>query len=317
MPSTRLTNLRISELSGVDDPANQAPDWIVAKAREFRQDVSNIEKAVTGLYELLDSDEVELYMADAPDFVEKAREALRDHLASGLEDAEDNDEQEGLMKRLSKIFKSGEPNQPVLGAPGATREQVDRVTPAEAHEGDDGPDVTEDQGQDELEGGSQRVVGTGVPEYDDDATVDGTTQEPLGAPAATREAVSRITPAEGPKDPVRTEDQGADELGAEGPQGTSHTSGQGTSHTDANDGTSHSGEGAEDIAKAVGSVLQAELTPLREAIAAIADRQEALEKASAGPYALDGQDGSYGGTEDPGLHGAIMKAVHGGKVVLR
>ena len=33
MPSVKLEKLLISEVSGVDDPANQAPGWIVMKSR--------------------------------------------------------------------------------------------------------------------------------------------------------------------------------------------------------------------------------------------------------------------------------------------
>jgi hypothetical protein len=315
--ATRLSKLRLNEISGVDEPANDAPNWIVAKSAEFKAEIDDIERAVVGAYELLSSPEVSLYLGDAPGDVTKARDELIDHLEKDLEEVEEPTEtRKGVTQKLREIFgveKSGNPIQPIVGAPAATREEVDRVTPAEVSSATEDR-VTEDQGADELgrdEDGKQvappisdgRQTGRSGKRGKKGETVAGNPNQPIvGAPAETREQVDRVTPAEtasSSEDRV-TEDQGADELGRD----------------EEGDQVAPPVTPPEEFAKAVGDTIADELQPLKGAIEGILDRLEDVEKAAAGSRGLYEEEVEKAADGDS-LAGAFARAAHGQRVNLR
>lgn len=88
MPTHKLTKLRMKEISGVDDPANELPGWIVAKAKEWEGEVEDLEKSVGSLYDGLTGEAADLYFTDAPEDVAKARETLIGHMADDVEEVE-------------------------------------------------------------------------------------------------------------------------------------------------------------------------------------------------------------------------------------
>lgn len=106
--ATRLTKLRLTEISGVDDPAHEIPGWIVAKSADWRADVEQFEKDIVGLYEGLTGGSADLYLNDAPDEVNKARDVLAVHLAKGLEDVEDEEEEDEEPARKRVVAKMRE-----------------------------------------------------------------------------------------------------------------------------------------------------------------------------------------------------------------
>jgi hypothetical protein len=298
--ATRLTKLRLNEISGVDDPANEQPGWIVAKSREFKTEIEDLERSVVALHELLASRDLDVYLDDAPAEVTKAREELIGHIAKDLEDDEEQEVSGKVIDKIRNLFgveKSGNPIQPIVGAPAQTREEVDRVTPAEIV----GRHTTEDQGSDELgrdEEGNQVAPPVSGAHEPDDGQIAGRANQPIiGAPGETREEVDRVTPAEtssSSEDRV-TEDQGADELGRD----------------DEGNQVAPPVTQPEELKKA----LRDELEPLREAMGAVVERIEDLEKAAARQTGLPGQD--FGHYEDDSLAGAFRKAAHGQKVTLR
>ncbi len=77
--ATKLSNLRIDELSGVRSPANEMPGWLVMKAKEDPEgamaDLDAMESAVTKIKDALEA--LEPYLEDADDEVRKAHETLQ------------------------------------------------------------------------------------------------------------------------------------------------------------------------------------------------------------------------------------------------
>jgi hypothetical protein len=307
---TRLTKLRLNEISGVDDPANAAPDWIVAKSAEFKTEIEDVEKAVIGLHELLGSQEVALYLGDDED-VAKARDALLEKIDADIEEVPEEEETRGVISKVKEIFgveKTGKGIQPIVGAPAATREEVDRVTPAEVSSTTTQYEPTEDQGKDELgrdEDGKQVAPpisdGSGKGKGKNKVVAGNPNQPVLGAPGETRAEVDRVTPAEtsaSTEDRV-TEDQGKDELGRD------------------EDGkkVSEPITQPEDLAKAVGDVFADQLEPFKQALEGVLDRLENVEKAAATSRGLDvDEDHAY---DQDSLGGAFAKAARGAKVNLR
>lgn len=303
---TQLTKLRLSELSGVDGAANEAEGWIVLKSREIKADLERFEKRIVGLNDLLVSEDADMYFNDAPESVRKAREAVADFLDQGLEVVEEpTDTKKSIGDRVKELFgveKAGV--QPVVGAEGATREEVERVTPAEVSSSGEaaGQGPTEDQGKDEL---GRDAEGKVVAEQDPDnrkyvirGEADGSAgdrvQPIVGAPAETREQVERVTPAEvsssgeaagqGP-----TEDQGKDELGRD--------------------------DEGKKVSEAITKAFEENVSPLAEAVGAMLERIENLEKGTATRAGIDPDLES--GFEEDSLASTFRKVANGSKAVLK
>lgn len=101
--ATKLAKLRIDEVSGVDEPANDSQDWIVMKSKTVLKEIEQAEDDAGQLYELLQKDEV---FSGAPEGVQKAREELSDHLDDILEedDGEGPQTTSTVKSRLRAIF---------------------------------------------------------------------------------------------------------------------------------------------------------------------------------------------------------------------
>jgi hypothetical protein len=255
--ATRLTKLRMAELSGVDDPANEMPGWIVTKSKEWKAEVETFEKEVAGAYDGLRTDSMELYLNDAPEDVKKAHEVLVEHLSKGLESSEDEAAEEepakkSVKERLRNMFSSDD----------------EGVEKAEEPAGNgEAPEPHDDE---EVEAEEEPEVGDEEP------------SEPEDEPAEEPEGVEK-----------------ADEADEEGPD------------PDA------SAEEEADVRKDIAETLAEQLEPLREAVVALADRTELLEKHAAGRVGLDGEDFSGAEGDEPApLSKSIHAALKNGKVTL-
>lgn len=101
--ATRLDNLSVEEISGVDAPANQTPGWMVLKSAD---DAVQAESSLAALYAtlggatLLDNEAV-------PENVRKAREELEQFLEGVL--VEPTRPKESLMTKMARLFRTERP----------------------------------------------------------------------------------------------------------------------------------------------------------------------------------------------------------------
>jgi len=325
--STRLTNLKVNEISGVDDPANELPDWLVAKSKEWKNDMARFQDEIGGLYDGITSDEADLYFQSAPDEVVKARQTLALHMARDVEESEAQPTRKSIGDRLAGLFKgtSGVPNQPVIGTPAKTRtEDAERVTPAMAPyhpEEQTGPDpqvtVPSPQG----------VSGTAVNEYSGDEVAGVPNQPVVGTPAKTRtEDAERVTPAmapyhpeeqtgpdpqqiSDPRDPNAGEQSKGGDQEAESAEDVDNDTGQPKGKAQGK-----GGKVKKSADQVFAEVLAEQLAPVIESVGAIADRLENVEKASAASQSLEEQD--FYGEPVTDLEKAARAAMNGRKVTL-
>lgn len=143
--ATKLAKLRINEISGVDEPANEMPDWIVLKGKEILGEIERIEKSASSLRELLDSEEI---FKGASDKVLKANETLSGYLDDVLQDEDDEDETAekatGSVKdRLRTIFG-------VQKAESSEEEEEDNEEESEGDE-EDSPDVSKAEAESDAD----------------------------------------------------------------------------------------------------------------------------------------------------------------------
>lgn len=149
--ATKLAKLRIKEISGVDEPANDMPDWIVMKAKEVLGEIEQIEKDASSLRGLLDSHEI---FDGAPDKVVSANETLSGYLDEVLEE-DDGEKAEKAEKASGSTVKAR--LQELLGIKKAAdsedaSDEEEEEDEEEQEEQEDSPDVAKaDAGSDEDE----------------------------------------------------------------------------------------------------------------------------------------------------------------------
>lgn len=226
MKRRRLTKLKWDEISGVDAGANETPGFVLQKSKKLSKDAEKFEETVVKAAELVGTDEVKLYFADADDKVKKALDTVLKHFEEGLEEEKSDDDSEDdlvekVAKRISKLLKGDS--------------------------GDSSGDDEDESDEDDESGDSEDEDESGDADKDDESDDESGEDED--------ENVSKKSD----KDDKQTLD-------------------------------------AEGLAKGLAEALGKELEPIKEAIVAIADRTENLEKASAGSSALSGQDED--GSED-------------------
>lgn len=159
--ATRLKKLRVREISGVDDPANEHPDWIVAKATGFKQEVEEFEKEIGDGFDILDGEAMELYLSDAPDDVRKAAEKLLEHLSKDVED--DDEVEDG-----SEADEVEEPTRKSLGQRLREMAGVKKSADDEEDADEDEDESDEEGSEDEDESGDEDFEDEGDDEGDDD-----------------------------------------------------------------------------------------------------------------------------------------------------
>lgn len=244
--ATRLTKLRVKELSGVDDPAHKLPGWIVAKSAGWKVEVEALEKAIVSTYDGLRGEEADVYFIDAPDEVVKARELIVEHIAKDVEEDEAEEEEDveedakkSVIKRVREILTGSE----------------------EVQKADEEDETEEDESAAEEDEVDETVAEED--EVDEPVAEDETEEdEPEVAEKAVDEIVEKLT--------------------------------------------SHLTE-----------TLEENISPVRDAIGAVVDRVDALEKHAAGRSSISGQDFEDAEeAEVSGLTKAIAAAAAGKKVRL-
>lgn len=110
--ATKLTKLRMDELSGVDAGSNLSPGWIVEKSKAVKADVESFEKAIVGIFDGLASDDADLFFSDASDEIVKARKDVLEFIAKDLveEEAEtaETEEPTGPLAKFKAMFKTSD-----------------------------------------------------------------------------------------------------------------------------------------------------------------------------------------------------------------
>lgn len=101
--SVQLSKLQVDEVSGVDEPANELPGWLVTKSKEVGEVIEKVEDAHNGFLTSLDN--VGQYLTDAPDDVQAAATTLKAHVI-GLADTDD--ERRSFIGRAVSYFKRKE-----------------------------------------------------------------------------------------------------------------------------------------------------------------------------------------------------------------
>lgn len=367
--ATRLKKLRVKEISGVDDPANEAPGWLMMKSRNALAELDRFEKEIGGIHDGLVGASADAYFADAPDEVIKARADLVSYLAEDVEeDPDPTPTQKSLGERFSDLFKAG-----AYDEPGPDSDQVPTGTLDEGAEAESSAPRVESMpgdpeggepvgaGQDyqgalDLADGEQgvtrdkydREVGPdgevrGEDAPDAGAEAEAEADEKDGAPDESDEDESEQSESEPkPKDET-SDDNESDEgetaevefTGAKAEAAAAKLpdsveleagggSGAGGAYTAADikglaADADKSDENVEKMAKSVASVLEAQLEPIKEAVVALADRTENLEKSAAGRQGitLDDVDPSIpDAAGETGIAKALGVALREGKVTL-
>lgn len=101
--STRLAQLKIEEVSGVDEPANEVPGWLLAKSKDLEGVIKEVEDAHNGLLTALTS--ADQYLEDAPEDVKTAADLLKSHVNSLADSDEDRP---NFIGRAMSYFKRKE-----------------------------------------------------------------------------------------------------------------------------------------------------------------------------------------------------------------
>lgn len=100
---TKLAKLQIDEVSGVDDPANEIPGWLLAKSKDLEGVIEEVEAAHNGLLKsITDADK---YLEDAPEDVQAAAALLKTHVTSL---ADTDDDRRSFIGRALSYFKRKE-----------------------------------------------------------------------------------------------------------------------------------------------------------------------------------------------------------------
>lgn len=94
--ATRLDNLSIEEVSGVDSPANETPGWLVMKSH----DIDTLERSTATLYAALAG--ADQFLEGAPEDVVKARDTLEGFLEEILTD---EPQRETLVSKVRAMFR--------------------------------------------------------------------------------------------------------------------------------------------------------------------------------------------------------------------
>lgn len=319
MGNTRLTKLRVQEISGVDDPANELPGWLVVKSKEIDHDLRGFEKAIGDLFESLDSPEAELYFKDAPESVLKARDEMLKHLA---DDVEEVDEPEGGVFDIEKAGAYDDPDgetEPGKSGDGEIPDKHEVPGNTGSEEPGEGQDVAPDlnPGSTDTTDKYGRVVDPesgdvvadpNAPDGDPDKP---SADEPADELEEKEEEKEEPEPEEESKD--ESEDESEDEKPAEKPKPKSRKK----KTADKDESDDESVDKSEDIAKSIAGVLEEQLSPLREAIIGLAERTEGLEKHAAGRQGIDLDPDVPNAVGETGLTKAVRSALQNGRVELR
>lgn len=359
--ATRLKKLRVKEISGVDDPANEAPGWLMMKSRNALAELDRFEKEIGGLHDGLVAPSADVYFADAPDEVIKARADLVSYLAEDVEeDPDPTPTQKSLGQRFSELFKAGAydepgpdsdqtptgllnegaeaessaprvdsiPGDPEGGeAPGAGQDKQEHLDLSQGTEG-----ASEDKYGREVDDKTGEVVEpSGEPGNEPDTEpADGGTKDPDELREAEEESSSESE--EEPSDEsvgeeVEFASDKAEAAAAKLPDGVELTPGGGSGADGAytvKDIKEHAEDESDDdavekMAKSVAGVLEEQLEPIKEAVIALADRTENLEKSAASRQGITLDDVDPAMPDEAGEVGiakALNVALRKGKVTL-
>lgn len=274
---TRMSELKIKELSGVDGPANELPGWIVAKSAEWKDEVREFEKQICGTYDGLTSEAADLYFGKAPEDVEKARHTLAEYMAKDMEvnvpeteDGETDGETEvkpeptrkSIAKRIQEVF---------------TGPEIEKSDSDPDPDPDPEPSVEKSEADDETEAKVKKDAETEDAEKDADAEAENEDKAPE-TPAPVIPTVDEIAEAVTKSLGEVIADQVSDQL-------------------------------VDQIADQV--------EPMREAMSNALDRIESVESYLSGSNALDGQEIPTDGEDEPsGISKAIGVAMRNGRVEL-
>lgn len=250
--ATHLKKVRIDELSGVDEAANDTRGWIMQKAKgNLKAAMEAMEKSVVSTFEGLTAEETQAYLADAPNEVKDAHELLTKHIGNDLEDDEadaepSKDEPETPTRKSIKETLQG-----IFGP--VSKDSAPAETPEEPAEDPNAPPSAETPVED-------------PPEEPADPAANPDAEPPAEEPPA-----SDVTQeADQPSELAATGEPAGEAEAVQAPDGQE--------------------DEQSDLVKSLSSVFEEQLAPMREAVVALADRTESLEKRSAGRAGLTGQD---------------------------
>lgn len=321
--ATRLTKLRVKEISGVDAPANNLPGWLVMKSKDDLAQVEAFEKAIGMLHDELASDHADVYFSDAPPEVLKARADLIGYISQDVEDDGETVTEKSVGERFKSLFKAG-----AYDEPGPDDDQIPTGTLDEGAEATSAaPRVDQIPGDPEggeaVGAGQDKQTGLDLSEgkegktpdkygrETDDKTGELTEPDPADEPAEDDEPDAEAgkeeegktpvepeepetpeeeTPEEEPSTEVEFASDEAEAAAEDLPDSVELKPGEGSGANGKYnskdirklaEAAKAEEDNVEKMAKSVAGVIEAEMSPVKDAIFALADRLENVEKSAA------------------------------------